>query len=444
MSAAGISTFLLLAAWALAGPLPAPAQGEPEIFIRARRIYPVSSTPLGDGQILVRGGRIAQVGKELAPPHGARIVDVEGTIVPGFIDCGSNLAVRGRPAEEYYELTPAIRVADALDLDDDGLRLALLAGVTLAAVTPGDRNVVGGLGAILSTAPGSWRSVLLKPDAFLASSLTSAAFEENRSLRSSAPYTYFHRLPTTRMGTVFLMRRALYEALDMTFPEGKIVESHLPPLLTPAGKKVLAESARGGRPVRVRANEKEEILTALRTADEFEMPIILEGFLEGIQLIPEIARRGIPVLLIPGATREASAPPDNRDQAHDLARHLAEAGVLFGFFSQREGEVAKLRERVAVDMRFGLSEEAALKALTLDAARILKVDDQAGSLEPGKRADLVALSGDPFAVAERVEWVMSGGRIYRERDAVTPEKIPEALAKNGTGIDRHEPVVEKR
>ena len=98
---------------------------EEVILIRASRVFPVGSDPIDEGQILVRDGRIAEVGKDLVRPEGATLVEVKGTVVPGFIDASSTVAIRGRPAEEFSEITPEIRAADGLDLDDRSLLEAL-------------------------------------------------------------------------------------------------------------------------------------------------------------------------------------------------------------------------------------------------------------------------------------------------------------------------------
>lgn len=385
-----------------------------DVLVRATRVYPVSSAPIDNGEVYVRDDRIVAIGARgsLAVSGDAMIVEHEGSLVPGFIDCGSAIGVRGRAAEEFRELTPEMRVEDALDVDAVSLRRACLAGVTTAAVTPGDRNVIGGLGVVLSTRARNLERAVLRSDAFLALSATDAAASGNRSLRSSAPSSYYFRIPTTRMGAIFLARKALLETLDDTPKKASIATPGLAPLLTDRGRAVVLGTLDGARPLRVRADVAQEIVAALRMADEFHATIVIEGFVEGSAFIPEVARRRLSVLIRPGAFTGGVSADGKRFL--NLARQLEAAGVRFGFFSDSGTAVAELRERVAVDLRFGLSEETALRALTLDAAAALGVEKITGSIDAGKRADLVALSGDPFATSAGVAWVMAGGEIVQE------------------------------
>ncbi len=387
---------------------------EEVILIRASRVFPVGSDPIDEGQILVRDGRIAEVGKDLVRPEGAKLVEVKGTVVPGFIDASSTVAIRGRHAEEFSELTPEIRTADGLDLDARSLLEALRSGVTTVGVKPGDRNVIGGLGAIVRTAPAALGEALWKDDAFVSISLTPYAYSGNRNLRFTEPYSIYHRIPTTRMGTVFLIRRAFVEATGKPITEGVRLpgEGSLGRLLNDEGRRVLRESLEGKRPLRFRADEKQEILSALRIADEFGVSIVVEGFVAGVDLIPDLLRRKMAVLIRPGAHVGLVSDSD-KERVHDLSRRLAAAGLRFAFFSDNS-RVDKLRENVAWDLRFGLPEADALRAMTLDAARILGVEKEIGSIEKGKRADLVAFDGEPFAATARVLWVMSGGVIHRD------------------------------
>jgi imidazolonepropionase-like amidohydrolase len=411
-------------------------------LLRATRVYPVSSAPIDNGQVLVRDGRIVAVGKSLEVPADARVLDVSGSLVPGLIDGGSTLAVRGSAAEEFIEMTPEIRVLDTLDLDDIYLHDALLAGVTTAAVGPGDRNVIGGLGTVIRTSPSSLEEAVVREDAFMAVCITNVATYGNRTMRRAAPYSIFHRQPTTRMGTVFLARRAFFEALQLPVEDdpgdlqlSKPEDGSLQQILTPLGKEALQQTIESRRTIRVRADDKQEILAALRIAEEFELSVVLEGCVEVVDVIPQIARLKVDVLIAPGAHMSFYGDK-HPNQVHDLARRLEAADVRFAFFSDIGRIVPFVRELVALDIRFGLSEERALRAVTLDAARILGIDDVSGSIDVGKEANLVALSGDPFASTSRVLWTMSSGKVW-EDDVTVPietspgRKIDNLVLENG-------------
>jgi imidazolonepropionase-like amidohydrolase len=390
-------------------------EGPPDILIRAARVHPVASPPIERGQILVRGGKIVAVGQNLTPVAGVRWMDFPGEVFPGLIDGGAPLAIPVSAAEEFRELTPEIRAADGMDSDAREVARALRAGVTAVAVTPGDRNVIGGLGAVVKTAPGRRAGELLRPDAFLSASLTLAAVDGNMNLRSTAPYSYYHRLPTTRMGTVFLLRRACFEALELALPPGEaaLPSSSMARLLTASGKTALAETLRGVRPLRLRAQERQEIEAALRISAEFRMPVVLEGFAGGMELIPEVAARKCRVLLQPGGDLGDEPVRDDVRVTLRLAQLLDERGVEFGFASGVGREVALLRDRLSLSLRFGLSAERTLRRATLSTARILGVEERVGSIQPGKDADLVGVrGGGPLERSSAVEWVMVDGRIY--------------------------------
>ncbi len=407
-----------IAFFALVGCIAAALRGTlfaEDLLIRARRVHPVAARPIENGQVLVRDGKIAEVGERTSVQPGSpgvRVIDVPGSLVPGFIDCGSDIGVQGRAAEEWSELTPEARVLDAVDFDHPEIERALAEGVTAVAVSPGARNVVGGLGVVLRTGRKFSRAatIVLEHDAFLDVSLADEAAAGNFNLRFSRPFTYTFRLPNTRMGTVFLARRAFFEALEKPDPEV------LPRWLLPEGKSLLLAALRGKVRLRVHAGDRQEILAALRLAEEFEARIQIVGGAEARESIPRLLASRIPVLLYPGATPRDEHPERFPAYTARLPGLLARAGVPFAFFSGDGDEVPLLRTRVAMGLRLELSDEKALEALTLGAARILGIESRTGSIEPGKDADLVALSGEPLDVTSAVLWTMAGGKVDREME----------------------------
>ena len=388
----------------------------PTILVRARKVHTVSGEPLEPGQVLIRAGKIVQLGKRIdidkATP-GLLVIDVPGTICPGLIDAGSGLGVSGRRADEFRELTPGLPALLGSDLGNSDRRVALRAGVTVAAVTPGDRNVIGGLGGVIKTHGAGLAESVLKETSFVAMSLTEMASSGNRNLRSGRPTSYLYRIPNTRMGTVFLARRALMEALPGALDAGRAV-GDLKAMLTPPERIVLREVHAGGRVLRVRAQARYEILTALRIAEEFGLKIQIEGAREAIHLVDLLKEKQAALVLSAGETWSGRELEANLNLGARLPAELYRAGVPFAFYSDRASLLASLRERVTWRVRNGLSEAAALEALTLAAARILGVSDRVGSLEPGKDADLVAFGGSPFDLKAGVLWVMVNGELVAD------------------------------
>jgi imidazolonepropionase-like amidohydrolase len=407
-------------------------------LIRARRLYPVSGPPLEDGEVAVRGGKILEVGRGLSVrpgDPGVVLIDVEGSLLPGFIDAGSDLGIRGRSAEEFSELTPASRVLDAVDLEHPERRRAAEAGVTTAAVTPGARNVVGGLGAVLKTSGSRLETAVLERAAFLSASLTPEASQGNRDLRSGRPFTYTFRLPTTRMGSVFLLRRAFLEASEETWPPA--ASGGLASWLLPGERAVLRDGLEGRLPIRVRAETRAEILAALRIASEFGARIQIEGAREAMHILDELAAAGAAVFLDAreswGGELRVNPEPSAR-----LPALLAAAGIPFAFFSGDGANVRNLRENAAWSIRYGLSDRDALAAITLAPARLLGVESRAGSIEPGKDADLLVIGGDPFAAYAPLLWVMAGGVIL-DRAAAGDSPAPRAARLSTSFDDRNHP-----
>ena len=392
------------------------------VLVRARKVYTVSGEALEPGQILIRSGKIVQLGKRIdidknAP--GLQVIDVPGTVCPGLIDAGSGLGVSGRRADEFREMTPGLPVLLASDLGASDRRAALRGGVTVAAVTPGDRNVIGGLGGVIKTHGAGLTDSVLEDASFVAMSLTEMASSGNRSLRSGRPSSYLYRIPTTRMGTVFLARRALLEAAPGAWDKSRAV-GDLKDLLTPAERIVLAEVHAGKRVLRIRAQTRYEILTALRIAGEFGLKIQLEGAREAIHLVGLLKEKQASVVLSAAQTWSGRDLEANLNLGARLPAELHKAGVPFAFYSDTPSSLGSLRERVTWRVRRGLSEDAALEAMTLGAARILGVSERVGSLEPGKDADLVAFGGSPFDLKTSVLWVMVNGELVANPDRGAP------------------------
>jgi imidazolonepropionase-like amidohydrolase len=286
--------------------------------------------------------------------------------------------------------------------------------------------VIGGLGAVVKTGRGRKTGDLVLADGFLQASVSRETASGNMLLRSSAPTSIFHRIPTTRMGTVFLLRRAFFEALDLARPQGLTFpeESSLARFLTPPGKVVLAETLRGRRPLHVCADDRQEIEAALRIVDEFGSKIelgtkiVIQGFAEGMDVVPEVRAKGCRVIIEPVAPE---VDPRIARVSPRLAEILDRAGVEFAFGSDDGRRVPALRRSLAFSLKFGGDPERILRAATLGAARILGIEGRVGTIEPGKDADLVAVRGSgPLDAASGVEWVMVDGKIERaaERDGV--------------------------
>jgi imidazolonepropionase-like amidohydrolase len=177
------------------------------------------------------------------------------------------------------------------------------------------------------------------------------------------------------------------------------------------GMDVMVQVLNGELPALITAHRHTEILSALRLAEEFDIELVLDGAAEAYMVLDEIQAAGVPVIVHPPMIRPGG---EAANAAFTTAARLRETGIPFAFQSGYEGYVPKTRVvlfEAAIAAAHGLDRGAALQALTIDAARILGLDDRIGSLEPGKDADLVLYEGDPFEYTTRVCHVIINGTI---------------------------------
>lgn len=366
------------------------------ILLKDARVLSAAGPERAKASVLVEKGRIVRVAERIEPPAGARVIDLAGKVLmPGLVDAGGRLAGDESPNEEASEVTPAASALDALEPGAPALRRAALSGVTTVYVGPGDRNVVGGLGAVVKTAgPGRLRALRERAD--LKTALGSEPSSGNFSPRGS-PATFFARRPTTRMGVVWEFRKAFSDARDgrLSGPEAEVLGAAL------AGKL----------PVRVTAATATDIETALGLGAEFGLTLLVEDGREGWKTAALLASRKVPLLLRPSFGLASEGLLETRPDAFAVLR---EAGVEVALVAPA-GAPERLLEAAAFALRHGASRDDALRAVTAVPARLLGVADRAGTIEEGRDADLVVVAGDPLDPRSAVERVMIGGRFLGEK-----------------------------
>lgn len=363
------------------------SQGDDAILLRGGRILVGDGREIEQGSVLISGGKIRAVGKDVEAPPGSRVLDVRGkTVTPGLID--ANSAIGGQRNEDGSEVTPEVRILDSVEADDRELRRARQSGVTCLFVGPGNRNVIGGLGAVIRTSGKTRAEITLREDAALKAALGSGPSAGNFPPRGTQA-TFFARRPTTRMGVVWEFRNAFFEARR-----------------SESGS--LASALAGKLPVRISASRATDIEEALRLAEEFKLAIILDEAQEAWKLAPLIATRKVPALLRP--TLAPGVSGDGAEPRLDAFSLLAKAGVRVALLPAVDGDPDSLLTGAILAVKHGSSRADALRAITLGPAEILGVSDRVGSLDPGKDADLVVFSGDPLDATSRIELVLAGGR----------------------------------
>ncbi len=389
------------------------------LVIKGGVIHTVTRGTISGGAVIVEGGRITFVGPldKARIPGDAEIIDAEGMhVMPGMIDPHSHLGVaeqgvgwEGRDTTETTEpITPHLRALDAVKTDDMGFQEAAEAGVTTVGVLPGSGNPIAGLAAALKTHGESLLDMVLREPVGM-----KMAFGENpRRIHGLEA----KRSPATRMAVAGLIREWLVKAEN--YARKKELFKDQPEKLPDRDLRLeaLEQLLRGVFPARSHAHRADDILTAIRLAEEFGYRLIIDHGTEAYRIAGILAEKHIPVVV--GPLLSSRYKVELRGKTMKTPAILAEHGVTFALTTDHPvTPIRLLPVEAGLAMREGLSFNDALKAVTINAARILGVDERVGSLEEGKDADIVVLSGRPFDMLTRTMYTIINGRIvYRAEE----------------------------
>ena len=374
-------------------------------------VHPMDGPVIPNGYVLLEGNKIKAVGSMDAVPQGwaGPVLDAAGGhILPGLVDahchlgmCGDGLGFEAEDDNESTDpCTPHLRALDGLNPLDRCFREAREAGVTTVLTGPGSGNPINGQGLAVKTI-GRWAEemVVLEPASL------KLALGEN-------PKTVYHErkeTPMTRMGTAAIIRAQFSKALEYLDKQNKAdaEEDTDPPDFDPK-LEALLPALRGELPVHIHAHRADDIATAVRLAREFGLKLVVVHGTEA-HLLPELlAREHIPVITGPILTDRSKPELANSTSANPAL--LAKAGVEIAICTDHPViPIQHLTLCAAVAARSGLEPEEALKAITLNGARLAGVDHRVGSLTPGKDADVVVTSGHPLDWMSRVEHVFIDG-----------------------------------
>ncbi len=383
------------------------AQDQVTVFKNAR-ILPGGQVPIENGVLVIAGGKVMGIGSaDLAIPDGATVVDCAGkTITPGLVDASFRASNSNDFNENGDEVTPHLRVLDSLDPDDRSFARARASGVTTVHVMPGTRSVIGGLGCVVKTFAKSPQAMVLKEDASLRIVMGAEPSAGNRAIRGGSVDSIYYRRPTTRMGVVWEVRKAFFDA-----KESMQMTAGVPPTPPNPGMQVLTRVLKGQLTAVTTARSEQDLRTALRLATEFGYKTILEEAQDAHMVLDELAAAKTTVLLgAPSATTIAgSASQDGADPRSATVRLLADRGIPFVITTGSNLASLDLVREAMFAARNGLSAVRALDAVTIEPAKLLGLDQRIGSLAPGKDADFVVWSTDPLDPAALAESVHIDG-----------------------------------
>jgi len=403
-------------------------QTQEAIAFTGARVMPASGPEIPNGVVVIRGARIVAVGAAdtTTIPAGARRVDISGKVLmPGIVDTHSHI---GGPegGDSSAPIQPDERILDSLNVRSATISKARAGGVTTANVMPGSGHLMSGQTLYLKLRKGNTIDDYLihLDNGRVAGGMKMA---NGTNPRRDPPF------PGTRAKAAALVREQYVKAQEYRdkVRQAGSDATKLPP--RDLNMEGLVEVLDGKRIVQFHTHRQDDIMTAIRLSKEFGFHVVLHHVSEGWLVADEIAKAGVPCSVIeidsPGGKLEA------KDVRFETPAILYKAGVLVAIHTDDPITDSRLLLRsAALAIRGGLPREEALKALTINGAKILALDQRVGSLEPGKDADLVVLSGDPFSAYTKVleTWV-EGQKVF---DRANPQDRLYAVGGYGASHDQ--------
>lgn len=373
-----------------------------QIAVKGGTVYTMAGEPIENGVVLIRDGKIERVG----PASGIAIPDdyevFESKVVtPGIIDARSVVGLAGiynvphdqDQLETSSPFQPELRAIDAYNAREDLVVWLRNLGVTTVHTGHAPGAIASGQTMIAKT----WGNTV---NQVLVDSVTMVAFTLGPSVGSN-----FNGNPGTRSRTVAMLRAEFIKAQEYLKKQQDGTASR------DMKMEIMARVLKGEVKAMIMANRVTEILAALRLQQEFGFDLVLEGAAEAYLVLDEIKAAGVPVILHPTMVRTRG---ETTNATFTTAAKLHEAGIPFAFQSGYESYVPKTRVvhfEAAIAVANGLPFDEGLKALTINAAKMLGIDGRTGSLAAGKDADVVLWEGDPFEYVTRVCTVIINGEV---------------------------------
>lgn len=384
------------------------------ILIKGGLVKPMTGSDIKNGQILIDGAKIVEVGRNIDVPADVQVIDASGCIIsPGFIDGHCHVGLHeegvGRDGSDSNEIgdpvSPQIRGRDGINPFDIAFSEAAAAGITTAVTGPGSANSIGGTFLAIKTYGNSVEEMTLRDPVAM-----KCAFGEN----PKRVYGGTNKLPYTRMGNVQNIRECIikareYKALKEA-AKGDVLKQPRYNAKLEAMQPVINREI----PLKAHCHRADDIQAAIRLAKEMDVEITLDHCTEGYMMAEQVAASGFGVLA--GPTIFMRNKYELKNLTYDNYRILNNMGIKFGIITDHP--VIPLRFLpicAGLAIKFGLPEETAWKAITINAAQIVGIADRIGSIEPGKDADIAIFRGNPLleSTAHTMLTVINGKIAYK-------------------------------
>ena len=371
------------------------------------KIFTMEGKTIERGYVCIKGKIIEEVGNmsSLAPSDDKQILDVKGAwVMPGLIEAHAHIGITEEKwgiigddcNEETNPITPTLRAIDAVNPMDPAFHDAIEAGITSVMTGPGSANVVGGQFVFMKTQGRCMDNMIVKHPAAM-----KVAFGEN----PKTAYGDKDQYPSTRMATAALLRETLYRARQYVQDKGngKLQKGdfQMEPWVPVLNREI---------PLKAHAHRADDILTAIRIAKEFEVDITIDHGTEGHLIADEIKASGFPVIV--GTDLTARSKLEIQNMNFKTNQILNDAGVLIAITTDHPVALIQYLPLCAgLAVKHGLPIEEGLKAITINAARICRVDDRVGSLKKGKDADIAIFTGNPMEIFTQTLYTIIDGQI---------------------------------
>ncbi|MDH6457731.1 imidazolonepropionase-like amidohydrolase [Fusobacterium sp. PH5-7] len=380
------------------------------IIIKNGTLLDVEKSKFEKMDISIEDGKITGIKKSIKPKKDDEIIDATDKIVaPGFIDAHCHLGLMGDSVgfenddvnEKSDPITPQLRAIDGIDPMDRVFTEAYQGGITSVATGPGSANVIGGQFAAIKTFGKRIDKMIIKAPIAM-----KCAFGEN----PKRFYGTKGKMPTTRMGTAGMLRETLQKAKEYMLKSEAAGDDITKKPQYDARLEALIPVLKKEIPLKAHAHKANDIFTAIRISKEFDVKMTLDHSTDARCIVDELAEENYPMIVGPSLGHRTKVELINK--SFKTAAVLNKAGIKISITT--DSPVIPLQHLpicAALAVKDGLDKWEALKAISINPAEILGLEDRVGSIKVGKDADIVIWSADPLQIDAKVEYTIIDGKV---------------------------------